>query len=491
MVPNTEHDIALFIDGTSIPAAGDEWFDAVDPTTGRAFAKVALGLAEDVDRAVTAARRAAAGPWPRWPLARRLAVLAAIAAGIEAQAERFVAAEVRDTGRPLSMARGFDIPRAAATFREFARFAANLPGESLWCDTPDGSGAISYTLRVPLGVVGLICPWNLPLVLLVWKLAPALAAGNTVVVKPSEDSPSTATLLGEVMRAAGLPDGVYNVVHGFGPDGAGEAIVRHPDVAGVSFTGETATGRAIMAAAAPTLKKLSFELGGKNAAVVFADADLEQAIPTVARSVFQHAGQLCLCNERVYVERPIYDRFVTGLVAAARATRPGPPEDPDTRIGPLINRVQLDKVRRAQQRAVEDGADVLAGGGVPELPAPWSDGFFVEPTVWAGLDPDSALWRDEVFGPVCAIAPFDDDDQALALVNRSSHGLTASVWTRDGARGARFARAAAVGVVWINSWLIRDLRTPFGGVGQSGFGREGGTHSFEFFSELRQVTHKL
>ncbi|MEX1361657.1 MAG: 2-hydroxymuconic semialdehyde dehydrogenase [Nannocystaceae bacterium] len=481
-------DLPLYIDGHFDRAASGEDFALVDPATGRDFGRAAQAGPDDVDRAVAAARTALDGPWGRMPAPGRQALLHAIAAGIEAHAERFVEAEVRDTGRPLTMARGFDVPRAAATFREFASLSAGLAGESFTTQAPDGTRAISYALRVPLGVVGLICPWNLPLVLLTWKLAPALAMGNTVVVKPSEHSPSTATLLAEIMAEAGVPPGVFNVVHGYGPGGAGEAIVRHPGVAAISFTGETATGRAIMADAAPGLKKLSLELGGKNAAVIFADADLGQAVPACARSVFLHAGQLCLCNERIFVERPIYAQVVERLAAAASGLVVGDPRAPRTRMGPLTNAEQRDKVRSYYDRARNDGATILAGGGVPSLPAPFAGGFFVQPTVWADLPASSSLWTEEVFGPCCAVAPFDTEDEVVARVNETDYGLAASLWTGDGGRATRMAARLDVGVVWINCWLVRDLRTPFGGSKHSGIGREGGVHSFAAFSQLRNVT---
>jgi len=480
--------LPLFLDGEEVVTA--DRMPAVDPTTGCPVGEICVASHDEVDRAVAAAREALAD-WAGTPLNQRIALLERTATAVEASAAELAEAEIMDTGRPAVMAATFDVPRAAATFREFARIAANLPGESLLSDTPDGAGAVSYTLREPVGVVGLVCPWNLPLVLLVWKLAPALAAGNTVVVKPSEHSPSSALVLARIMKSVGLPDGVVNVVHGLGAGAPGEWLVGHPDVAAISFTGQTETGRRIMGYAAQGLKKLSFELGGKNAAVLFEDADLATAIPETARSVFMHAGQLCLCNERVFVHRSIYERVLEGLVGAARSMRPGPPREETTRMGPMISAAQRDKVLSASSRAREDGGTLIAGGGVPDLSAPHDGGFFVEPTVVADLDHGSPVWRDEIFGPVCAVAPFDDEEEVTGRVNETGYGLTASVWTRDGARAARVGHRLRVGVVWLNCWLVRDPRTPFGGVGMSGTGREGGVHSFEFFTELRQVTSKL
>jgi aminomuconate-semialdehyde/2-hydroxymuconate-6-semialdehyde dehydrogenase len=339
--------------------------------------------------------------------------------------------------------------------------------------------------------VGVICPWNLPLLLMTWKVAPALAAGNTVVVKPSEETPATATLLGEVMNEVGVPPGVYNVVHGFGPGSAGEALVTHPDVAALTFTGESRTGQAIMKAAAPWVKPLSFELGDKNAAVVFADADLDKAIAGTLRSTFTNCGQVCLCSERVYVERPIFDAFVDGMRKGAQALTAGDPSGASTTLGPLISDDHREKVLSYFAIAKEQGAEVVTGGGVPDLDDPWSKGFYVEPTIWTGLADDARAVREEVFGPVCHIAPFDDEEEVISRANDTDYGLCASVWTEGLSRAHRVSQSLDVGMVWVNDWYLRDLRTPFGGIGQSGVGREGGRHSLEFYSELKNITVKL
>jgi len=324
-----------------------------------------------------------------------------------------------------------------------------------------------------------------------WKVGPALACGNTVVVKPSEETPATATLLGEVMNAVGMPAGVYNVVHGFGPDSADEFLTRHPDVNGITFTGETRTGTAIMKAAAEGIRPVSLELGGKNAAVVFADCDFQVAVDTVTRSCFENAGQVCLGTERVYVERPIFDRFVAALKARAEAMTPGEPFDPATKIGPAISKEHQAKVLGYYKKAVEEGATVVTGGGVPEMPARFKDGCWVQPTIWTGLPETASVITEEIFGPCCHIAPFDGEDEVLRKVNDNLYGLATSIFTQDIGRANRMAQQIEVGLAWINSWFLRDLRTPFGGSKQSGIGREGGVHSLEFYTELRNVMVKF
>ena len=343
----------------------------------------------------------------------------------------------------------------------------------------------------PLGVVGIICPWNLPLLLMTWKVAPALAAGNTLVVNPSEETPATATLLAEVMHEVGIPHGVFNLVHGFGPGSCGEAITSHPDVQAITFTGESATGSAIMKKAADGMKAVSFELGGKNPAIVFADADFDAAIDGTMRSVFTNCGQVCLCSERVYVERPIYDRFVETLASRAGDLVAGDPYQPETSFGPLISKAHRDKVLSYYALAKTEGATVVTGGGVPELGAPYDDGFFIEPTIWTGLSEQARCVREEIFGPVCHIQPFDDEAEVIAMANDSQYGLAAAVWTQNVSRAHRVPHQLETGIVWVNSWYLRDLRTPFGGVKQSGIGREGGIYSINFYSELKNICIKL
>ncbi|MGD9764645.1 MAG: 2-hydroxymuconic semialdehyde dehydrogenase [Candidatus Binatia bacterium] len=471
--------------------ATDQQFAKVSPVDGRTIAVVHEADAALVDRAVQAARRALRGSWRRLSIADRAALLHKVADGIERRFEDFLAAEVADTGKPVSLARRLDIPRGAANFRVFADLVRGAGMDSYHMDTADGRGAVNYAMRKPLGVVGVIAPWNLPLLLLTWKVAPALACGNTVVVKPSEETPSTATLLAEVMQEVGIPEGVFNLVHGFGPSSAGEFITTHPDVDGITFTGESATGAAIMKAVAPTVKPISFELGGKNPALIFADTDFDAALAGTVSSVFDNCGQVCLSTERVYVERPIFERFVTALKAKAEGMRLGRPEDPETTTGPLISRQHREKVLSYYDLARREGAAVITGGGVPEFGDERDRGAFVQPTIWTGLAESARSAREEIFGPVCHVTPFDTEDEAIALANDTRYGLASTVWTRDISRGHRVAQQMDCGLAWVNCWFLRDLRTPFGGAKLSGIGREGGMDALRFYSEPTNVCVKL
>jgi aminomuconate-semialdehyde/2-hydroxymuconate-6-semialdehyde dehydrogenase len=484
-------DIPLFVGGEFLLGEGRKTFPDLHPATGEPFAEVVEATADDVDRAVQAAKKALKGPWGRMAQADRLALLKKVADGIMARFDDFLAAEVQDTGKPSSFARAVDIPRGAANFRIFAELAADPVTPAFQMDTADGKGAINLVTRDPLGVVGVICPWNLPLLLMTWKVAPALAMGNAVVVKPSEETPQTATLLGEVMQAVGIPAGVYNVVHGFGPGSTGQALVQHPDVAAITFTGESGTGSAIMKDAAPTLKHLSFELGGKNPAVIFEDADYDSALAGTLRSVFSNCGQVCLCSERVYVHRSLFDRFVRDLSERAAALAMGDPFDDKTGMGPLISHTHREKVLGYYALAKEAGAPFHTGGGTPDFDGPFSGGSFVQPTVISGLAEDSRIQREEIFGPICHVTPFDDEGEVVAMANNTEYGLCAAVWTQDLGRAHRVARAIEAGVVWVNAWFLRDLRTPFGGVKRSGIGREGGRCSLEFYSEVKNICIKL
>lgn len=483
--------LQLFIDGAFVDAASGKTFANISPVDGSLVADVAEASSEDVDRAVRAAQRALEGPWGRMSLNARLDLLARVSDRIMERFDEFLDAEIADTGKPHAFACAVDVPRGAANFKAFSQIMRSLPTESFQTDTDDGRGALNYALRMPVGVVGVICPWNLPLLLMTWKVAPALACGNTVVVKPSEETPSTATLLAEVMNEVGVPAGVYNVVHGFGPGSAGEALTTHPGIRAITFTGESRTGSAIMRAASPDVKRLSFELGGKNPSIVFADADFDAAVAGTARSTFSNCGQVCLCCERVYVERPIFDRFVAAMRDEARKQVIGDPQDRSTTMGPLISRAHRDKVLSYYRLAVEEGATVVAGGGIPQLDARFDGGAYIEPTVWTGLDESARCIREEIFGPVCHIQPFDTDEEAVRMANDSAYGLCAAVWTQNLSRAHIVARAIDAGMVWVNTWFLRDLRTPFGGTKLSGVGREGGVHSVEFYTELKNVCVKL
>lgn len=488
---NTVQEFQHFIDGAFRASGSARTMPKHRPIDGTQFGSICEGGAEEIEAAVQAARSAMQGEWGRMPLDKRCALLHAIADEITRRFDDFVAAEMADTGQPLSVMEHAFIPRGAANFKIFADVVKNVPTEAFRMDTPDGRGALNYAIRKPKGVIGVICPWNAPLLLMTWKVGPALAAGNAVVVKPSEETPGSATLLGEVMNAVGVPPGVYNVVHGRGPDSAGAHLTEHPGVDAITFTGETRTGEAIMRAAARGMRDVSFELGGKNAGVVFADADFDAAVEGIARAAFLNCGQVCLGTERVYVERPIFERFVAALKDKAEAMRPGDPADKGTTLGPLISHEHRDKVLSYYEKAVADGARVVTGGGVPELPPPLSQGSWVEPTIWTGLPEDSAVMREEIFGPCCHIAPFDSEDEAVARANDTAYGLSTTIWTQDLTRAHRVAEGIEVGITWINSWFLRDLRTAFGGSKQSGIGREGGVHSLEFYTELRNVCVKL
>jgi aminomuconate-semialdehyde/2-hydroxymuconate-6-semialdehyde dehydrogenase len=483
--------IRNFINGEHAASIDNKAFDKRSPYDGKLVATVSEGGRKDVDAAVSAARAALNGPWGKMTVSDRVEMLYAVANEINRRFDDFLAAELEDTGMPTSLAAHVNIPRGAANFKVFADVIKNVPTEFFEMATPDGRGALNYSLRRPVGVVGVICPWNVPLMLMTWKVGPALACGNTVIVKPSEETPQTAALLGEVMNAVGVPKGVYNVVHGFGPDSAGEFLTTHQGVNAITFTGETRTGAAIMKAAATGARPVSLEMGGKNPAIIFADCDFDAAIEGTMRSVFANCGQVCLGTERVYVERPIFDKFVQALKVGAEGLKRGRPNDPSTGMGPLISQEHRAKVLSYYKKAIDEGATLVTGGGVPQMPDDLQGGWWVQPTIWTGLPETASVVREEIFGPCCHIQPFDTEEEVVRMANDTSYGLAASVWTSNLQRGHRMASSVEAGLVWVNSWFLRDLRTPFGGSKQSGIGREGGVHSLEFYTELKNVCIKM
>jgi len=483
--------IKHFINGEFVVGGSNKFFDKRSPVDNKVIAQIAEANQSDVDAAVRAAHEALNGEWGKMTVDQRVEMLYAVANEITRRFEDFVAAEMADTGQPNHVMRHVFIPRGAANFKVFADVVKNVAAESFTMSTPDGRGAVNYAVRNPKGVVGVISPWNAPFMLMTWKVGPALACGNTVVVKPSEETPMTTALLGEVMNAVGMPKGVFNVVNGFGPDSAGEFLTHHPLVDAITFTGETRTGTAIMKAAAEGMRDISFELGGKNAGVVFADANFDDAVNGIFRSAFLNSGQVCLGTERVYVERPIFDKFVAALKAKAEAVKYGRPEDHGSDYGPLISAEHKQKVMSYYKKAVDEGANVVTGGGVPHMPDDLKDGHWIQPTIWTGLPETASVVREEIFGPCCHIQPFDTDEEVIKLANDTQYGLATTIWTTNLARAHTVAAKIDVGITWVNSWFLRDLRTAFGGSKQSGIGREGGVHSLEFYTETRNICIKL
>jgi aminomuconate-semialdehyde/2-hydroxymuconate-6-semialdehyde dehydrogenase len=472
--------IANFINGEFVPPRSGAYFDDINPATAEVIAAIPDSDERDVDDAVRAAK-AAFPSWSRKPAAERSNLLLKLADVIEKNLDELARTESIDNGKTISLAMRLDIPRAVANFRFFATAILHQSSDAHLMD----AAALNYTLRQPLGVVGLISPWNLPLYLLSWKIAPAIAAGNTCVAKPSELTPLTANRLAELSIEAGIPPGVINVMHGYG-NKAGRALTCHDDVAAISFTGGTITGAAVAANAAPRFKKLSLELGGKNPNLIFADADLDDAIATSIRSSFWNQGEICLCGSRIFVERSIHDEFVTRFAAAAKSLQIGDPLDDATDVGALISEPHLQKVIGYIDLATNEGGNIVTGGHRVDRP-----GYFVEPTIITGLGCDCRVLQEEIFGPVVTITPFDSEAEALAFANSTRYGLSATVWTRDLSRAHRVAASLDAGTIWINCWLLRDLRVPFGGMKESGVGREGGFESLNFFTEAKNVCVKI
>ena len=464
-------------------------FKKLSPVDGRVVALVHEANAGDVNDAVMAARAASDGAWGGMSQRERSGLLGKVASLIEARFDDFVEAELADTGRPRAAAQEFDVPRTADTFRLFAGLAGSYPGQSWQTEAP-GILAINYELRRPAGVVAAIAPWNMPMVLLAFKIAPALAVGNGVVAKPSEEAPSTASIMAEIFDEAGLPAGAFNLVNGFGVDSAGAFLTSHQGVNRISFTGETRTGQHVMRSASAMVRPVSLELGGKNPTIVFEDADIAAAIAGTARAAFYNCGQVCLCTERVYVHRSRYDEFVAGLKAAAEKLVIGAPDDAGVQMGPLISRKHRDRVLSYLEIARQDGT-IITGGGVPVFGDVRDEGAFVQPTIVTDIPETSRFVTEEVFGPVCHVAPFDDEDEAVALATGSDYGLVSVIWSGNTSRALRVAGRMRSGVVWVNGWLIRDLRTPFGGVGLSGIGKEGGYASLDFYTDQTNVCVKL
>jgi aminomuconate-semialdehyde/2-hydroxymuconate-6-semialdehyde dehydrogenase len=481
--------IENYVGGELRPPVSNEYLENFDPSIGRPYALTPDSDERDVEAAVDAARRAF-GDWSNTSPEARHDVLMRISTLIEDDLDELALAESIDNGKPLSLAKTVDIPRAVSNFKFYATAAMHTVNESH--DTALGGGlrALNYTLRQPLGVVGCISPWNLPLYLFSWKVAPALAAGCTVLAKPSEVTPMTAFLLSKICIEAGLPPGVLNIVHGLGPK-VGAAIVAHRDVKAISFTGGTKTGEAIARTAAPVFKKLSLELGGKNPNIIFADCDYEQMLSTTIRSSFSNQGEICLCGSRIFVERPLYEQFKGDFVDRVSGLKVGDPLDASTDVGAIVSKQHFDKIMSYVELAQKESGTILTGGNQVHLDGRCADGWFIEPTIIEGLSHECRTNQEEIFGPVVSIMPFDTEEEVSGYANSTRYGLSSTIWTESLSRAHRVAAQIESGIVWINCWLLRDLRTPFGGVKDSGVGREGGFEALRFFTEEKNVCVKL
>lgn len=470
-----------FTGGSFAAPLSGKFIDNVNPATGEIFCQIPDSGEKDVEAAVQAAKKA----FPSWsvtPVEERFRLLNNIASLIEEHLDELAMAETMDNGKPLWLSKRVDIPRASANFRFFATGIMHFAAESHTMEDK----AINYTLRQPLGIVACIAPWNLPLYLFTWKIAPALAAGNCVIAKPSEVTPVTAYLLSRICIAAGLPEGVLNILHGKG-DTTGEAIIKHPSIKAISFTGSTRAGARIASVAAPMFKKLSLELGGKNPNIIFADCQWEKMMKTTIQSSFSNQGQICLCGSRILVEEKVYEKFKTEFVAQVKKLKVGDPLEEGTKQGAVASRQHFEKLMHCIETAEKEGGKILCGGRAVKLQGRCADGYFVEPTVIEGLGPDCCTNREEIFGPVVTLQKFKTEEEALELANACDYGLSATVWTQDISRASRVAAKLEAGIVWVNCWLLRDLRTPFGGVKNSGVGREGGWEALRFFTEAKNV----
>lgn len=474
-----------FIGGNFTAPLSGNYIDNFNPATGEVSGRIPDSNEQDVAAAVQVAQKAFT-TWSVTPLEKRFQILNRIAELIDDNKELFALAESNDNGKPLWLSRKVDIPRASANFRFFATGIMHFAAESHQMEDT----AVNYTLRQPIGVVGCISPWNLPLYLFTWKIAPALAAGNCVIAKPSEVTPLTAYLLGRVVKEAGLPDGVLNILHGTGP-ATGEAIVQHPSIKAISFTGSTRAGARIASVAAPVFKKLSLELGGKNPNIIFADCDWGKMIQTTVQSSFANQGQICLCGSRILVEASIYDKFKKEFIERTKALTVGDPLDEKSKQGAIVSKLHFDKVMGCIEKAKEEGGTILCGGNAIKPEGRCANGWFIEPTIIEGLGPDAVTNTDEIFGPVVTLQKFETEEEALRLANATQYGLAASIWTSNLTRAHRIGARVESGIIWINCWLLRDLRTPFGGLKNSGVGREGGWEALRFFTEAKNICVQL
>ncbi|MER3498437.1 MAG: 2-hydroxymuconic semialdehyde dehydrogenase [Chitinophagaceae bacterium] len=474
-----------YIGGNLIGPLSGKFLDCINPATGEVYCLVPDSNEKDVNIAVQAAEKAFAA-WSTTAVEQRFKILNRIAELIDENLDELALAETNDNGKPLWLSKKVDIPRASANFRFFATGIMHFASESHQMEDK----AVNYTLRQPVGIVGCISPWNLPLYLFTWKIAPALAAGNCVIAKPSEVTPVTAFLLSKICKEAGLPAGVLNILHGAGPT-AGEAIVTHPTIKAISFTGSTRAGERIAAIAAPKFKKLSLELGGKNPNIIFADCNWEKMMRTSIQSTFSNQGEICLCGSRILIEESVYEKFKSQFVERARQLSVGDPLEENSKQGAIVSKVHFDKIMGCIETAKKEGGKILCGGHAVKLAGRCANGFFIEPTVIEGLGPDCKTNQEEIFGPVVTLQSFKSEENALQLANASHYGLAATVWTQDISKANRVAAKVNSGIIWVNCWLLRDLRTPFGGMKNSGVGREGGWEALRFFTEAKNVCIEL